>query len=161
MIADMIADSEPFIIGPPPTVESLATWRARLVARRRHVRCPLCGRYRGEKPKWPEGPEMSPMIHLRHRPDRFRYRGVTEHPAAHYSGLILAARITLPHFSVSSAINLPKSAGESASTSPPSSASRALSLGSARPALISLLSFSTISAGVFLGAPTPYHVGAS
>ena len=35
------------------------------------------------------------------------------------------------------------------------SASRALILGSARPALISLLSFSTISAGVFLGAPRP------
>jgi hypothetical protein len=29
-----------------------------------------------------------------------------------YSGLMLAARITLPHFSVSSAKSLPKSAGE-------------------------------------------------
>src|SRR6266478_1140696 len=71
------------------------------------------------------------------------------------SGLMFAARTTLPHFSVSSAINLPKSAGESTSTSPPTSASRPLSLGSARPALISLLSFSTISAGVAFGAPTP------
>jgi len=35
------------------------------------------------------------------------------------------------------------------------SARRALILGSARPALISLLSFSTISAGVASGAPTP------
>jgi hypothetical protein len=69
-----------------------------------------------------------------------------------HSGLMLAARITLPHFSVSSAMSLAKSAGESASTSPPRSASRALILGSARPALISLLSLSTISAGVFLGA---------
>ena len=68
---------------------------------------------------------------------------------------MLAARITLPHFSVSSAMSLPKSAGEPASTVPPRSASRALILGSARPALISLLSLSTISAGVFLGAPTP------
>ena len=63
--------------------------------------------------------------------------------------------ITLAHFSVSSAMNLPKSAGEPASTSPPRSASRALSLGSARPALISLLSLSTISAGVVFGAPMP------
>ena len=38
---------------------------------------------------------------------------------------------------------------------PPRSASRALILGSARAALISLLSLSMISAGVFLGAPTP------
>src|SRR5262249_1030042 len=65
---------------------------------------------------------------------------------------------TLPHFSVSSAMSLPKSAGESASTSPPSSARRAFILGSARPALISVLSFSTISAGVAFGAPTPYQV---
>jgi hypothetical protein len=34
-------------------------------------------------------------------------------------------------------------------------------LGSARPALISLLSFSTISAGVAFGAPTPYQLLAS
>ena len=39
--------------------------------------------------------------------------------------------------------------------SPPRSASRAFILGSARAALISLLSLSTISAGVFFGAPTP------
>src|SRR5262249_17023795 len=42
---------------------------------------------------------------------RFRYRDVTEYPAD-YSGLMLAARITLPHFSVSAAMNLPKSAAE-------------------------------------------------
>ena len=51
--------------------------------------------------------------------------------------------------------------GRAASTVPPRSASRALILGSARTALISLLSLSTISAGVFLGAPTPYQVLAS
>jgi|SRR6516162_4400275 len=50
-----------------------------------------------------------------------------------YSSLMLAARITLPHFSVSSAISLPKLAGESASTAPPRPASRALFLGSAPP----------------------------
>ena len=39
-----------------------------------------------------------------------------------HSGLIFAARITLPHFSVSSAMNLPKSAGEPASDNPSKSA---------------------------------------
>src|SRR6516165_1071279 len=68
---------------------------------------------------------------------------------------------TSPHFSVSSAISLPKSAGETTSGVPPKSASRALILGSARPALISLLSLSTISTGVFLGMPTPYQLLAS
>ena len=81
-------------------------------------------------------------------------------PAIH-SGLMFAARITLPHFSVSSAMSLPKSAGEPRSTVPPRSASRAFNLGSARAALISLLSFSTISVGVFLGAPTPHYALAS
>src|SRR5262249_34907676 len=74
-----------------------------------------------------------------------------------YSGFTLAARITLPHFSVSSAMSLPRSAGEPASTIPPRSDRRALILGSARARLISLLSLSTISAGVFLGVLTPYH----
>src|SRR5712672_2389531 len=41
---------------------------------------------------------------------------------ASHSALILAARITLPHFSVSSAISLPKSEGDPASTVPPNSA---------------------------------------
>ena len=69
--------------------------------------------------------------------------------------------ITLPHFSVSSAMSLPKSAGEPASTVPPRSASRAFILGSARPALISLLSLSMISAGVSFGAPRPNQALAS
>src|SRR5262249_10367457 len=56
--------------------------------------------------------------------------------------------ITLAHFSVSSAMRFPYSLGDSASTSPPSSAKRALIVGSARAALISLLSLSMISAGV-------------
>src|SRR5262249_12626790 len=68
------------------------------------------------------------------------------------SALMLRARITLPHFSVSSAMCLPKSAGEPGSTVPPRSASRGFMLGPATPALISLLSLSTISTGVFLGA---------
>src|SRR3954467_2818032 len=39
-----------------------------------------------------------------------------------HAGLMLAARITLAHFSVSSAMNLVKSAGDNASTVPPKSA---------------------------------------
>jgi hypothetical protein len=81
--------------------------------------------------------------------------------AGSYSGLIWANLITLPHFSVSSAMSLPKSPGEPASTVQSKLASRAFIFGSARAALISLLSVSTISAGVFLGAPMPYHVLAS
>jgi hypothetical protein len=49
----------------------------------------------------------------------------------------------------------PKSTGEPAITAPPMSASRALILGSARAAFISILNSSTISAGVFLGALMP------
>src|SRR5262249_33961852 len=78
-----------------------------------------------------------------------------------HSALMLAARITLPHFSVSSAMSLLKSAGEPASAELPKSASRALILGSARPALISWLRFSTISIGVLGGAPMPYQLLAS
>src|SRR5262249_49854467 len=100
------------------------------------------------------------LITITHRPairgtGRYGISGRT------HCGLMLAARKTLAHFSVSSAISLPKSAGESASTSPPRSASRALFLGSARAALTSLLSLSTTSAGVAFGAPTPYQVLAS
>src|SRR5262249_31417555 len=65
---------------------------------------------------------------------------------------------TLPHFSVSSAMSLPKSAGVPGSIVPPSSASRAFILGSSRAALTSLLSLLTISAGVAFGAPRPYQI---
>src|SRR6266481_5833335 len=73
------------------------------------------------------------------------------------SALMLAARTTLAHFSVSSVISLPKSAGVPASAVPPTSASCALNLGLARAALISLLSLSIISTGVFLGVPMPWQ----
>src|SRR5215813_9423009 len=59
--------------------------------------------------------------------------------------------MTFPHFSVSSAMRFPYSAGERASTVPLRSAKRAFILGSVRAALISLLSLSTISVGVSLG----------
>jgi hypothetical protein len=70
----------------------------------------------------------------------------------YYSGLIFVARTTLPHFSVSSAKSLPKSEGEPTKSEEPKTASCAFSFASTRPALISLLSLLTISAGVFLGA---------
>ena len=69
--------------------------------------------------------------------------------------------ITLAHFSVSSAISLPKFAGEPGSAVLPMLVKRAFSLGSTRPALISLFSLSITSAGVPLGAPMPHHVLAS
>src|SRR5262245_17400267 len=78
-----------------------------------------------------------------------------------YSTLMLAARITFAHFSLSSTTSFPKSDGEPGTTVPPRSASRAFTLGSASAALISLLSLSTISAGVFLGAKRPNHPLAS
>src|SRR5262245_46796606 len=80
---------------------------------------------------------------------------------ADHSGLMPANLITLAHFSVSAAMNLPTSEAEPGITVPPKSASRALSLGSTRAALISLLSLLTISAGVPAGAPRPYHELAS
>src|SRR5262245_65834157 len=49
-----------------------------------------------------------------------------------HTGLMLPARITWPHFSVSSAMSLPKSAGEPANTVPSRSASRSLIFWSAR-----------------------------
>src|SRR5258708_38936658 len=64
---------------------------------------------------------------------------------------------TLAHLSVSSAMNLPKSWGEPANGVVPKSASRALILGSARPALISLLSFAMISAGGIFWGPVPHY----
>src|SRR5262249_2373226 len=71
------------------------------------------------------------------------------------SALTPANFTTLPHFSVSSTMSLPKSLGEPVSAMPPRSASSAFILGSATPASISLLSLSMISTGVLLGAPTP------
>src|SRR4029078_6118969 len=53
-----------------------------------------------------------------------------------HSGLMWAERITLPHFSVSSPINLRKSVGEPASGGAPKSASRPLILGCADEAVI-------------------------
>jgi hypothetical protein len=62
-----------------------------------------------------------------------------------HSTLMLRARMTLPHFFVSSAISLPKSAGEPANAGLPRSASCALIFGSASAVLISLLRLSMTS----------------
>src|SRR6516225_5945872 len=56
-----------------------------------------------------------------------------------YSALILAARMTLPHFSVSLAMNLAKSAGEPASAVAPHSARRAFTWGSSKPRIDRLI----------------------
>src|SRR6516164_5450010 len=72
-----------------------------------------------------------------------------------YSTLMPAVRITLPHFSVSSVMNLANSAGELTNGCPPKSTRRAWKLESARIALTALLSLSMISTGVFAGAPRP------
>src|SRR6516165_5897883 len=79
----------------------------------------------------------------------------------HHSAFTPENLTTLAHFAVSSTMSLAKSAGEPASVMPPRSASRAFKLGSARQALISVLSLLTISVGVFLGAPRPNHALAS
>ena len=55
--------------------------------------------------------------------------GIFGRDRADHSALMPADLITLPHFSVSSAMSLPNSAGEPASTVPPRSASRALNFG--------------------------------
>src|SRR5215467_9782528 len=73
----------------------------------------------------------------------------------HQSALAPENLTTLPHFSVSSAMNLAKSTGVIGIGTEPSSAIRALIAGSVRPALISLLSLLTTSVAVFLGAPMP------
>jgi hypothetical protein len=70
---------------------------------------------------------------------------------------MLAARMTLPHFLVSSEMSFAKSPGEPASTVAPKLASRASNLESAMLAPTSRFNRSMIAAGVFFGAPMPYH----
>src|SRR5262245_12976659 len=118
----------------------------------------------------PSRSATAPAARQRPRPDAENFGGgisrciVPQRPrrvSQPQSALTPANFTTLPHFSVSSAMSLPRSAGEPASKLPPISASCALILGSARPALISLLSLSTTSGDVFLGAPTPNQTLAS
>src|SRR5580704_12650831 len=85
----------------------------------------------------------------------------TGRAAQDHSGLAWENFTTLLNFSVSSTMSLPKSAAEPGSAVAPKSANRAFILGSTSAALISMLSLSTISAGVFFGAPTPVQKLAS
>src|SRR5215831_6945902 len=109
---------------------------------------------------WAELVEPELVIEAR---DAFAERALRNIRLDGHSALMPAARITFAHFSLSSTTSFPKSAGEPGTTVPPRSASRAFTLGSARAALISLLSLSTISAGVAFGAQTPNqaHAGPS
>src|SRR6185369_8727705 len=93
------------------------------------------------------------LLHLRPIPDRQLWNNSAINGP--HSALSPANFTTLPHFSLSWAISLPKSAGEPVSAVPPRSPSRALSFGSASAALTSLFSLSTISTDVFLGPPMP------
>src|SRR5262249_7574140 len=87
-----------------------------------------------------------------HAVPRFRGTGVTGYlDGPDHSGLMFAARITLPHFSVSSATSLPNSAGVIGMGSPASSARRACNFGSANTAFTAWFSVSTIPGGVPLG----------
>src|ERR1700730_18261247 len=72
-----------------------------------------------------------------------------------YSILILADRMTLPHFSVSSAMSLPNSAAVIDSGRTPKSTRRPRVSGSATMALIVVLSLSTMALGVATGAQMP------
>src|SRR5262249_50295952 len=131
-----------------------------------HATWPLCAR--GERPDHRRAPDQCDEL----APVRPRVHSITSSavirgtkrygtPAWAYSGLIPVNFTTLPHFSVSSAIIFPKSAGDIGAGTTPSSLKRAFILGSASPALISLFSLSTISAGVLFGAPMPHQTVAS
>src|SRR5262245_1987660 len=91
----------------------------------------------------------------------FAEREIREYLPASYSALRLAARITLPHFSISPATKVLNLSGVFATAVAPKSAKRALMSEFANPAFVSLLSLSTISIGVFLGTPTPFQPLAS
>ena len=78
-----------------------------------------------------------------------------------HSALMLAARITLAHFSVKLTINVLSWVGDIAKGSFPSAARRVRSPFSASAALISWLSVPMISGGVCTGAPMPSHPLAS
>jgi hypothetical protein len=73
-------------------------------------------------------------------------------------GVSPANLTTSAHFALSSVTSCARVEGEPPSMVPPRSAARALNFGSARTAFISALSLSTMAAGVFAGAPMPYHV---
>src|SRR5262249_418593 len=84
--------------------------------------------------------------------------GIFESGLPCQSALMLAALITLPHFSVSSATSLPNSAGVIGMGSPASSARRACNFGSANTPFTARFSFPMIWGLVPLGAAIPYQM---
>src|SRR5215469_10732982 len=81
------------------------------------------------------GPEFARGLHLADISDHGSQNGTLWNIGPGlpgHSGLMFAERITLAHFSVSSAMYFPNSAGEPGSTVLPRSARRAVILGSAR-----------------------------
>jgi hypothetical protein len=88
------------------------------------------------------------------RPASFQDAKVGSH-----STLMLAARITFAHFSVSSPTNFSNSAGGIGIGTAPKSARLALNFGSARVAPVSLLSLSMTSAGVPAGRRRDFRYG--
>src|SRR5712691_3310258 len=98
-----------------------------------------------------------PSRGVRCRPASSAAYGIFGRTGASYSALMLAARITLPHFSVSVLIRAPNSSGLLAIDSKPSVARRSLMSGSAMILTISRLSRTTISLGVPAGTATPNH----
>src|SRR5262249_5025433 len=77
--------------------------------------------------------------------------------AVSHSGLMLAVRITLLHFSVSLTMKVSKSAEEPANMALPRSERRACTWGSARIALISLLTLATIAPALLLLRLMAHH----
>src|SRR5205085_4402730 len=79
----------------------------------------------------------------------------------YHSGLAPENLTTLAHFSVSSVINLPNSAGVVGIGPPPSSARRVLSRLSASAEFNALFSVSTMTGEMPFGATIPYQTTAS
>jgi len=86
----------------------------------------------------------------REGPAPFRREGEQPHSIASPT-----AFTTFSHFTVSSAMSLPKPSGVSTSGVPPNSAMRRFIFGSASAVLIALFRIATTSGGVPRGAETP------
>src|SRR5439155_27351576 len=118
-------------------------------------------RARRERPRGGAGEQCNELAPFHRSPcHRDRAPAIRRNRADH-SGLMLAARFTLAHFSVSSIKSFPKSAGDNGIGTLPRPMIRPLTLGSERAVLISRLSFSMMFCGVPRGTATPFQVLAS
>src|SRR5262249_26556073 len=96
-------------------------------------------------------PSFDHLIGTGEQRSREEFRGTKDYGTSRgHSGFAPENLTTLPHLSISSATSFPKSAGEPGMTVPPSSARRALTAASTKPAFISVLSLSIMWLGVFL-----------